>query len=185
MLKPIVLFYIAVVVLLYVFIRSSAFIWFQTGMQLYPLYLCFLTENDISNCSLPSSFYLTSWFSIFCSGTIVKTIFFCDFHFQLHVAISIIPLYWMQIFVRFECFNVFFFHRRDFKVLPYCQFYLFEWVRNIAMLKNTRSVADPGFPWGGGTNPPGGEHTILLNFPKNCMKSKEFGPGGDVQNFIM
>ena len=84
----------------------------------------------------------------------------------------------MQIFVRFECFNVFFFHRRDFKILPYWQFYLFEWVRNIAKLKNTRSVADPGFPWGGGTNPPGDKHTILLNFPKNCMKSKEFGPRG-------
>ena len=91
----------------------------------------------------------------------------------------------MQIFVRFECFNVFFFHRRDFKILPYWQFYLFEWVRNIAKLKNTRSVADPGFPWGGGTNPPGGEHTILLNFPKNCMKSKEFGPGRGTSKILL
>ena len=44
------------------------------------------------------------------------------------------------------------------------------------------SVADPGFPGGGGANYPGGEgcqHMILPNFPENCMKSKEFGcPGG-------
>ena len=41
------------------------------------------------------------------------------------------------------------------------------------------SVADPGFPRGGGANSPGGrQHTILPNFPKNCMKLKEFGPGG-------
>ena len=36
----------------------------------------------------------------------------------------------------------------------------------------TISAADPGFPRGGG----GGQHTILPNFPENCMKSKEFGP---------
>ena len=42
------------------------------------------------------------------------------------------------------------------------------------------SVADPGFPRGGGANSPGGgrQHTILPNFPINCMKLKEFGPGG-------
>ena len=40
------------------------------------------------------------------------------------------------------------------------------------------SVADPGFPRGGGTNPKGGQHTILPNFPKNCIKLKEFGLGG-------
>ena len=40
-------------------------------------------------------------------------------------------------------------------------------------------VADPGFPRGGGANSPGGrQHTILPNFPKNCMKLKEFGPSG-------
>ena len=40
-------------------------------------------------------------------------------------------------------------------------------------------VADPGFPRGGGANSPGGrQHTILPNFPKNCMKLKEFGPRG-------
>ena len=40
-------------------------------------------------------------------------------------------------------------------------------------------VADPGFPRGGGAKSPGGrQHTILPNFPKNCMKLKEFGPGG-------
>ena len=42
-------------------------------------------------------------------------------------------------------------------------------------------MADPGFPRGGGANSPGGggrQHTILPNFPKNCMKLKEFGPPG-------
>ena len=43
------------------------------------------------------------------------------------------------------------------------------------------TVADPGFPLGGGTSPRGGgaQHTILPNFPKNCMKLKEFGPCGE------
>ena len=39
-----------------------------------------------------------------------------------------------------------------------------------------------------GANSPGGcQHTILPNFPKNCMKLKEFGPpgGAHVQNFTM
>ena len=37
------------------------------------------------------------------------------------------------------------------------------------------TVADPGFPPGGGSNCPGGrQHTILPKFPKNCMKLKEF-----------
>ena len=41
------------------------------------------------------------------------------------------------------------------------------------------SVADPGFPRGGGANSLGGrQHTILPHFPKNCMKLKEFGPPG-------
>ena len=43
----------------------------------------------------------------------------------------------------------------------------------------TLSVADLGFPQGGGTNFPGGrQHTISPKFPKNCMKLKEFGPLG-------
>ena len=39
---------------------------------------------------------------------------------------------------------------------------------------------DPGFPIGGGTNPPGGcQHIILPNFVKNCMKLRKFwGIGG-------
>ena len=41
------------------------------------------------------------------------------------------------------------------------------------------AVADPGFPRGGSANSPGGhQRTILPNFPKNCMKLKEFGPRG-------
>ena len=50
------------------------------------------------------------------------------------------------------------------------------------------SVTDPGFPRGGGANSPGGcQHTILPNFPKNCMKLKEFGPrgGARIQKFTM
>ena len=44
----------------------------------------------------------------------------------------------------------------------------------------SKSVTDPGFPQGGGVNPPRGgcEHTILPNSPKNCMKLKEFGRRG-------
>ena len=42
-----------------------------------------------------------------------------------------------------------------------------------------KAVVDPGFPRGGGANSWGGrQHTILPNFPKNCMKLKEFGPPG-------
>ena len=34
--------------------------------------------------------------------------------------------------------------------------------------------ADPGFPIGGGANPPGGrQHMILPNFAKNCMKLRK------------
>ena len=41
------------------------------------------------------------------------------------------------------------------------------------------AAADPGFPQGGANSPGGRQHTILPNFPENCMKSKEFGrPGG-------
>ena len=40
-----------------------------------------------------------------------------------------------------------------------------------------KSMADPGFPRGGGANSPGGhQHTIFPNVPKNCMELKEFGP---------
>ena len=47
------------------------------------------------------------------------------------------------------------------------------------MIGQPKAVADPGFPRGGGANSPRGrQHTILPNFPKNCMKLKEFGPEG-------
>ena len=45
-----------------------------------------------------------------------------------------------------------------------------------------KAVADPGFPQGGGANSPGDrQHTILPNFPQNCMKLKEFGPPGGMR----
>ena len=42
------------------------------------------------------------------------------------------------------------------------------------------SVADPGFPRRGGANPQGGGANLLFCpiFTENCMKMKEFGPGG-------
>ena len=42
------------------------------------------------------------------------------------------------------------------------------------------AVADPDFPREGSANSPGGtrQHTILPNFPQNCMKLKEFGLRG-------
>ena len=44
-----------------------------------------------------------------------------------------------------------------------------------------RTVADPGFPRGGGANHPGWrQHKILPNFPENYMKLKEFGPPGEL-----
>ena len=47
------------------------------------------------------------------------------------------------------------------------------------------TVADPGFPLGGGANSPGGAPTY--DFVKFCMKLKEFGAlgGARVQNFTM
>ena len=51
-------------------------------------------------------------------------------------------------------------------------------VKSLKDVKETFSVADPGFSRGGGVNPPGGG-VNTPNFPENCMKSKEFGrPGG-------
>ena len=43
---------------------------------------------------------------------------------------------------------------------------------------DSRPVADPGFPRGGGTNPHGGGANLLFGpkYPENCMKMKEFGP---------
>ena len=56
--------------------------------------------------------------------------------------------------------------------------------------KSTRpqSVVDPGFPWGGGANSPGGDANIWFCqiFPKNCMKLKEFGPlGGHTSKILL
>ena len=47
------------------------------------------------------------------------------------------------------------------------------------LIPTAHTVADLGFPQGGGTNSPGGhQHMILPKFPKNCMKFKEFRPQG-------
>ena len=55
-------------------------------------------------------------------------------------------------------------------------------VDSLARQQSSRinSVADLGFPRGGGANSPEGghQHRILPKFPKNCMKLKEFGPRG-------
>ena len=41
----------------------------------------------------------------------------------------------------------------------------------------TGNSGDQGFPRGWGRQPPrGGQHMILPNFSKTCMKLKEFGP---------
>ena len=48
-------------------------------------------------------------------------------------------------------------------------------------IKLTKTVADPGFPWGGGANSPGGGGAPTYDFAKfskNCMKLKDFGPPG-------
>ena len=49
------------------------------------------------------------------------------------------------------------------------------------MIKShTVTVVDPGFHRRQGRQPLGKhQHTILPNLPKNGMKLKEFGPGGD------
>ena len=46
--------------------------------------------------------------------------------------------------------------------------------------------ADPGFPVGGGANTWGGgcHHTILPNFPKNCMKVKKIWAMGVHKSYI-
>ena len=48
--------------------------------------------------------------------------------------------------------------------------------------KDDVSVAVPGFPRGGGANLQGGGAHLLFGqkFPENCIKMKEFGPGGRV-----
>ena len=53
----------------------------------------------------------------------------------------------------------------------------------LAAMAMLASVADPGFPRGGGANPQSGGANLLLGqkFPENCMKMKEFGPRGGVR----
>ena len=48
-----------------------------------------------------------------------------------------------------------------------------------------KPVADPGFPRRGGANSPAWGRGVptydFANFPKNCMKLKDFGPPGGVR----
>ena len=44
----------------------------------------------------------------------------------------------------------------------------------VLRLSGCEAVADPGFPRGGGANPP--REVPTYDFSKNCMKFKEFGP---------
>ena len=63
------------------------------------------------------------------------------------------------------------------------------WVKVVCVLKNTAHYFETNAITSGGSGisprrvcqlPEGGgrQHTILPNFPKNCMKLKEFGPPG-------
>ena len=48
------------------------------------------------------------------------------------------------------------------------------------MVQQRKPVANPGFPRGEGANPQDRGANLLYgqNFPKNCMRMKEFGPRG-------
>ena len=49
----------------------------------------------------------------------------------------------------------------------------------------TLSVAAPGFPRGGGANPPAGANMNFAKFPKNCMELKEIGRGGGASKILL
>ena len=51
---------------------------------------------------------------------------------------------------------------------------------SLAELIVMMSVADPGFPRGGGANPKGGGRQPIISpiFPENCMKMKKFWARG-------
>ena len=67
-------------------------------------------------------------------------------------------------------------------IKKFCDFYMLACVQFILFIHIHTPVEDLGFPRGGGANSPGGrQHTILPNFPQNCMKLKEFGPWGGVR----
>ena len=47
-------------------------------------------------------------------------------------------------------------------------------------------VADPGFPWGGGINSPGGgQHMILPNFPKNLHEIERIWTRGVASKILL
>ena len=48
------------------------------------------------------------------------------------------------------------------------------------------AVTDPEFPRGGGANPQGRGANLLFDqkCPENCMKMKEFGPGGGCRSLV-
>ena len=48
------------------------------------------------------------------------------------------------------------------------------------------TVADPGFPWGGGANPPGGANIQFCQiFPKTAWNWKNLDPGWSVTAFVV
>ena len=53
-------------------------------------------------------------------------------------------------------------------------------ISEIVVVLLNKAGADPGFPVGGGANPPGcgRQHTILPNYLENCMKLRKFWPVG-------
>ena len=62
--------------------------------------------------------------------------------------------------------------------MPSC-FFVVAVVMGSAPIHCVKTEAVPGFPVGGGANPPGGrQHMILPNFAKNCMKLRKFWATG-------
>ena len=85
--------------------------------------------------------------------------FFNGFIFWIHFYIS--KIWSVCLFVLNDCLIQYFMTRRR--------------QRDATPFEVRNAGADPGFPVGGDTNPPGGcKHTNLPDFSKNCMKLRKF-----------